>query len=646
MSTENDALLGRKLGIYQVQSKLGEGGMAQVYKAYHPRLRREVAIKVILSEIAHSAGFQERFEQEAQMIASLEHTNIVSVYDFGEEGNLTYLVMQYVGGGTLRDQLRGKRPLEPQRAVRYAIQMALALHHAHQRGIVHRDVKPQNMLISSSDPNHLLLSDFGIAKLYYQSGEEFIDTQMPTRSVSNSSLTSASQIIGTADYMSPEQATGGTVDARTDVYALGVVLYQMLVGDIPFHSTTFQGLLFQQVYTPPPPIRERSPQVPEALAQITMKALSKAPADRFPSAEALARALEQANSNATLFGSSAGSQSNPAYRPLPPDVSGMPTNLASSPYPSTGVSASGPVTPWGSPAAQPPASTDYYATLDAPQTWPGSERATVVRNTQPPATGSAITGAPHISQARPARRRFPLSYLIGALVLIISLVVFGLRFLPGLTGSGSGTTGTNTTTTGAAQAFNELFQNNDRGWPSGSLYPGVTASEPSGGAYTVTLSTNNTAFPYPQNVGTLPDNFTLSATLNQTAGAPGGLFGIAFHFTQVSSSQVACYVLAITKSGQYDIYKYTDKGPTPVTSGSIQTSSQAYTLAVKAQGSNYSFFVNNQPLSFAVGAQAPSTTWTDRAWRAGHLALFFTGSNTGTTSTTAYIASNVQLTIP
>src|SRR2546425_13073376 len=117
---ESDPLIGQQLGAYRIQSKLGEGGMARVYKGYHPRLRREVAIKVILSQIADQAGFQARFEREAQLIASLEHSNIVAVYDFGEIGNQTYLVMQYVGGGTLRDQLRSGRPIEPRRAAKYA----------------------------------------------------------------------------------------------------------------------------------------------------------------------------------------------------------------------------------------------------------------------------------------------------------------------------------------------------------------------------------------------------------------------------------------------------------------------------------------------------------------------------------------------
>src|SRR5712692_1175556 len=161
---DNDPLIGRQLGVYLIQTKLGEGGMARVYKAYDPRLVRDVAIKVILSQIVEQAGFRKRFEQEIRLSAQLEHHNIVRVYDVGESGSLTYLVMQYVGGGTLREQLRGGRAIEPRRAAQYALQMARALHYAHLRGIVHRDVKPQNMLVSASDPNELLLSDFGIAK--------------------------------------------------------------------------------------------------------------------------------------------------------------------------------------------------------------------------------------------------------------------------------------------------------------------------------------------------------------------------------------------------------------------------------------------------------------------------------------------------
>src|SRR6266851_6104645 len=236
---ENDPLIGRELGAYSIQAKIGEGGMAQVYKAYHARLRREVAIKVILPQVADQSGFHERFEREAQLAASLEHRNIVAVYDFRDPGLLTYLVMQYVGGGTLRDLLRKEGRIEPHQAVQYAIQMARALHHAHQRGIVHRDVKPQNMLISSSDSNEILLSDFGIAKIFDRGNNQ--ETLMSSTSGGNRhdpSVTSVDQMVGTADYMAPEQINRQPIDARTDVYALGIVLFQMLAGKVPFSSTT------------------------------------------------------------------------------------------------------------------------------------------------------------------------------------------------------------------------------------------------------------------------------------------------------------------------------------------------------------------------------------------------------------------------
>ncbi|HZU01415.1 MAG TPA: serine/threonine-protein kinase, partial [Ktedonobacteraceae bacterium] len=227
---KQDPLIGTQIRDYLIQSRLGEGGMARVYKAYHKRLRREAAIKIILSDIAHNANFQARFEQEAQLIANLQHPNIVSIYDFGEEHDLTYLVMQYVGGGTLRENLPHGRPLEARRAIHYTLQMARALHHAHQHGIVHRDVKPQNMLLSSDNPHQLLLSDFGIAKIFDHTQEETHTGDIGDVSQAYPLVTSAGQIVGTAAYMAPEQVNRQPVDARTDVYALGVVLYQMLTG--------------------------------------------------------------------------------------------------------------------------------------------------------------------------------------------------------------------------------------------------------------------------------------------------------------------------------------------------------------------------------------------------------------------------------
>lgn len=309
---EPDPLLGKKLGAYLIQNKIGEGGMSFVYKGYHARLRRDVAIKVISSEIAASSDFRARFEREAQLIASLQHPNIVTIYDFGESDNITYLVMQYVNGGTLRDRLSNGQPIEPRRAASYALQMAQALHHAHLHGIVHRDVKPQNMLVSANDPNTLLLSDFGIAKLFDSSHEATWTGAPAMDRPADHSVTNVGQLVGTAEYMAPEQVNQKVIDARTDVYALGVVLFQMLTGKVPFQSSSLEGLLFHQAYTVPPSIRKINPKLPEPLAQITARALAKSPAERFQSADIMAQALETiVSSTTTIYTTSPGGDHDP-----------------------------------------------------------------------------------------------------------------------------------------------------------------------------------------------------------------------------------------------------------------------------------------------------------------------------------------------
>jgi len=624
MSRAYDSLIGKQLGAYLVQSSLGEGGMARVYKAYHPRLRREVAIKVILAQIADREGFQVRFEREAQVVASLEHSNIVSIYDFASEGHLTYLVMQYVGGGTLRDQLRNRRPLEPRRAIHYTIQMAHALHHAHQRGIVHRDVKPQNMLVSGTDPNHLLLSDFGIAKIY-QGGDDSAIAEMPTSAGRDSSLTSVDQIIGTADYMSPEQARGGPVDARTDVYALGVVLYQMLTGEVPFHSTTLQGLLFQHVYTPPPAVREKNPHIPDILAQIVATALAKAPTDRFQSAEAMARALDLANLNAT----------NPLASLAPGSLNTLPSQT-SAPLP-----VSRPGYPLAADASRPPHTTppasqfgDSYATRTGAQT-----EASNLQRVPFPAGTTGASGKP--------RRALPLSSLLVALVLVACLIIAALRILPG-PGAGSAPGGQNAGS-GVARAFHEQFQNNGLNWQTGSTQQGFSATLPGGGQYSVTVPQGRTGFPYPQSAGTLPDHFTLSASIQETAGGSTAFYGMMLHFVQQSSG-TSGYGFFINNTGQCQIIKYQTATSTPPANAqcSYTTPGQSvHTLKVQAQGSTYTFFVDNRAMVFATSSNPTNTMWSDGDLHAGLPALALSGPAQGTSVPQAtFVITEVQLAIP
>ena len=622
MSTEHDAFIGRQLGTYQIQSRLGEGGMATVYKAYHPRLRREVAIKVISPEVTERASFQARFEREAQVIASLEHTNIVSIYDFGEENDISYLVMQYVGGGTLREQLRGKRPLEPLRATRYAIQMAHALHHAHQRGIVHRDVKPQNMLVSSVDVNHLLLSDFGIAKLY-RGGEESVIAEMPTRATeADSSLTSVDQIIGTADYMAPEQAHGHAVDARTDVYALGVVLYQMLTGEVPFHSDSLRGLLFQQAYAPPPPVRAKNPQVPEVLAQITARAMAKAPDERFQTAEAMAQALELANANMTDMMDSFmhGTAASP-WAAFPAGTGGQAVQA-----PATGI-------PMRPSTSAPQSRQDSFGTLSDARTF------TNPISRQSSYAGPNTTGNQTPLPIRlPAQRRVPLSYILLALVVIIGLVVVATRVLPGLTGN-STNTNTNTNSSSTAQAFTEDFHSNNRNWQQGGTLGNGVQAQVSSNQYVITTSENYTSFAYPQAVGKLPTSFTLTAKMEETVQSSTLFYGLAFHFTEINSGSIQSYALLINNAGDYLVDEYTPGKASPgeLFSGTFTATSGTQALQVKAQGTQYTFTIDGKTVYTGLNNV---TTLSNSDIQDGSLALVVTGPQGN------FVITQVALTTP
>lgn len=273
-------LTGKQFGPYQIVSPLGEGGMAAVYKAYQPGIDRYVAIKVLPKHFAQDPQFFERFEQEAKLLAKLQHPHILPIHDYGKSDGYTYMVMPLVEGGDLNDLLTGKRfTLEETEQV--VSQVGDALDYAHTQGIVHRDVKPSNILI---DPRgNCLLTDFGIAKLVEGS----------------SSLTGTGNIIGTPDYMSPEQGLGKKLDGRSDIYALGVILYEMVTGQVPYRAETPMAVVVKHIQDPLPPPSKADPTISESVERVILKSLAKQPDDRYATPDEMVKAFQSAVQSAT-----------------------------------------------------------------------------------------------------------------------------------------------------------------------------------------------------------------------------------------------------------------------------------------------------------------------------------------------------------
>jgi serine/threonine protein kinase len=269
-----DDLVGVTLGHCRIEQLLGEGGMARVYRARQENLDRYVAIKVLPLHYAADPAFVERFELEARAMAKLSHPNIVAIHDAGEDNGRLFIIMEYVAGGNLKERMRPTLPLpETTRVIR---DVARALSYAHARQIVHRDVKPVNVLVDTD--GRILLSDFGVAKIL----------------ASSSVVTHAGAGVGTPEYMSPEQCRGTYVDTRSDIYALGVMLYEMLTGRTPFEADNYTALAHSHVYEPVPPPSRFNPRISPAVQAVVLKALEKDPANRFQHAMEMAQTLEMA----------------------------------------------------------------------------------------------------------------------------------------------------------------------------------------------------------------------------------------------------------------------------------------------------------------------------------------------------------------
>ncbi len=278
-----EALIGTVLGTCRLQKLIGQGGMGAVFLAQQCRPNRQVAVKVLLPMTQQApnqhAAFLERFRRETDVVASLEHPNIMPVHEYGEQDGLAYLVMPYISSGTLRDELEREGRLPLDKAVFYLEQLAAALELAHENGVIHRDIKPANILVRRE--GRLLLTDFGLVKIASE-GQN-----------ANLRLTGVGVPLGTPDYMAPEQVVGGQVDARADLYSLGVILYQMVTGTVPFKGDMPMQVAMQHMQMSPASPRAFRADLPPVAEMVLLRALAKRPEDRYRNVQEFASAFRQ-----------------------------------------------------------------------------------------------------------------------------------------------------------------------------------------------------------------------------------------------------------------------------------------------------------------------------------------------------------------
>jgi serine/threonine protein kinase len=422
---------------HRIEATAGRGGMGIVYRAVDLRLKRRVAMKVIAPELAQDAEFRERFERESQLAAGLDHTNVIPIHGAGEQDGVLFITMRYVEGTDLAALLAREGRLQPERAATIISGVAGALDAAHKGGLIHRDVKPANILIEQhEDHEHVYLTDFGLTKQVGASG--------PTRT---------GFAVGTFDYMAPEQFLAQPVDPRSDVYALGCVLFETITGRVPFPRPGDAARMYAHIQENPPPPSSVTPGLPSAFDDVVATALAKDPDERYGSAgevaEAAFAALGQDRPSARARPSTSPGSALPSPPPAPPTAPPTPQPSAPTPPPATGagetqVAPAAPATP---PPASPPPPTSPPPSPPPAASPPSPSPAPAPAPVSPPAPAPRAAGH--------APRRPSMALLIGVPVALIAAVVLGIVVLGGGGGSDVSTATPDDTVSGFLQLASE-----------------------------------------------------------------------------------------------------------------------------------------------------------------------------------------------
>ena len=596
-------LIGQTLGAYRIESQLGAGGMGEVYRGTHTRLNRPAAIKVLHANQAADPTFQARFLREARAAAALSHPNIVEVFDFGEENGASYLVMELVPDGSLRTLLR-QRPSGQGWTLGLGIdlvrQAAEGLAYAHEHGMVHRDIKPDNLLLQRLGPPsangdaeryQLKISDFGLARLVDDAGE----------------LTATGMVMGTPTYMSPEQCQGAELDGRSDLYSLGVVLYEVATGTPPFRVKSLSEAVFKHISATPPRPREIQPDLPPALDDIIMRCLEKNPANRIATGTELTMAL-----NGILGPADMQTIVTPYRATGAPGVSGASGS-------SGGSGGSGAPIPAGSDAGMAPTVADSRAdkisfappahndVASAASSSAGAAdtvdndatiRATVSAGPSPRAgNGGAPAWLPSwASGGNPpngslqARLRQPRVLAIGAASLVVILILFltlGLRpLLASFARSGTPTphptaTIAPTATPADKVVFQDSMSKSSSRWATGARSYFNDGGFEINGAWLVFSPTDSMS------------DGTVSVRLRQVGGVNDQFYGLVFR----AQNNENYYIFALSESQQWTFQRVSNGGHKfivpPTTDAHIKGGQNASnTILVRMRGSHFTFFVN------------------------------------------------------